>query len=173
MLCSKPSSLGNWIRPHRLDFLADGRTQNGWRHELTRAARATKRQLGWQSVREAFAAEPDAERFRSSTTMQTLPKRPYTRRNTEDRLRELEAKLAAAKARLEAEKERESPLYREWQKASKVLRKFIQTATDAGRSDIAISAQAFSAGIERSMRMTADEQNGRRRTRNTSDDDAG
>jgi hypothetical protein len=105
--------------------------------------------------------------------MQTLPKRPYTRRNTEDRLRELEAKLAAAKARLEAEKERESPLYREWQKASKVLRKFIQTATDAGRSDIAISAQAFSAGIERSMRMTADEQNGRRRTRNTSDDDAG
>lgn len=97
--------------------------------------------------------------------MQIVPKRPYTRRNPEDRLRDLEAKLADAKARLEAEKERESPLYRDWQKASKILRKFIQTASDSGRSDIAISAQAFSAGIERSMRMSAEDQNPRRRGR--------
>ena len=57
-----------------------------------------------------------------------MPKRSYTRRTPEDRLRELEAKLAEAKAKLEADKERDSPLHRDWQKTSKLLRKFITTS---------------------------------------------
>lgn len=100
--------------------------------------------------------------------MQTMTKRSYTRRSTEERLRELEAQLADAKARLEVEKERDSPLHQEWAKTQKVLRKFIQTATDAGRSDLAISAEAFTAGIERSIRMTPEEQSPRRRGRSSS-----
>lgn len=100
--------------------------------------------------------------------MQTMTKRSYTRRTPEDRLRELEAKLATAKAKLEADKERDSPINREWQKVSKLLRKFIQTASDAGRTDIALSVQAFAAGIERSIRMTPEDQAPRRRGRPSS-----
>lgn len=103
--------------------------------------------------------------------MQTMTKRSYTRRTTEQRLQELEAKLADAKARLEAEKERDSPLHKEWARTHKLLRKFIQTAMNEGRSDLAISAEAFTAGIERSIRMSPDEQNPRRRGRSSSLDD--
>lgn len=103
--------------------------------------------------------------------MQTMTKRSYTRRSTEERLRELEAQLADAKARLEAEKERDSPVHQEWTKTQKLLRKFIQTAMDAGRSDLAISAEAFSAGIERSIRMNPEEQSLRRRGRSSSVED--
>lgn len=103
--------------------------------------------------------------------MQTMTKRSYTRRSTDERLRELESKLADAKARLEAEKERDSPLHQEWAKAHKILRKFIQTATDSGRSDLAISAEAFAAGIERSIRMTPEDRAQRRRGRSSSSED--
>lgn len=99
-----------------------------------------------------------------------MTKRSYTRRTPEERLRELEARLAEAKAKLEAEKERESPLHQEWQKAFKVLRKFIQTASNEGRADIALSVQAFTAGIERSIRMTHEDHNPRRRGRASAED---
>jgi len=100
-----------------------------------------------------------------------MPKRSYSRRTTEEKLHELEAKLATARARLEAEKERNSPLRRDWLKAQKALRIFIQTATDEGRSDLALSAEAFAAGTERSIRMSPDELNPRRRGRGAKDED--
>lgn len=98
-----------------------------------------------------------------------MTKRSYTRRSPEERLRELESKLAEAKAKLEAEKERDSLLHQEWQKAFKLLRKFIQTASDEGRTDIAISVQAFTAGIERSIRMKPEDETTRRRGRSEPD----
>ncbi|MDZ4773181.1 MAG: hypothetical protein SGI72_08625 [Planctomycetota bacterium] len=98
-----------------------------------------------------------------------MTKRSYTRRTPDDRLRELEAKLAEAKAKLEADKERDSALHQEWHKAFKLLRKLIQTASDEGRTDIAISVQAFTAGIERSIRMKPEDEMTRRRGRASGD----
>jgi hypothetical protein len=179
MLCSKPSAFAS-----SSDFLANRRNGSGrtWTPPLESAHHARiERFPGWLLARDDISIEircgSVSFAFRVPTTlksnkMQTMPKRSYTRRTPEDRLRELEAKLAEAKAKLEADKERDSPLHRDWQKTNKLLRKFIQTASDAGRGDIAISVQAFSAGIERSLRMSADEDNPRRRGRTSTFEDA-
>ncbi|MBL8859106.1 MAG: hypothetical protein JNL28_11405 [Planctomycetes bacterium] len=102
---------------------------------------------------------------------QVMPKRSYSRRTPEQRLHELEAQLAAARAKLESEKERNSPLRRDWTKAQKALRKFIQTATDEGRSDLALSAEAFTAGTDRSIGMSPEELSSRRRGRSSKHED--
>jgi hypothetical protein len=91
-----------------------------------------------------------------------MTKRTYTRRTEDDRIRELEAKLEEVKARLEERKRMDTPLLREWMKARKVLRAFQQTATDSGRSDLALSAEAFAAGLERSIHTNPEEQTRRR-----------
>ena len=96
---------------------------------------------------------------------QVMPKRSYSRRTPEQRLHDLEAKLAEARAKLESEKERNSPLRRDWIKAQKALRNFIQTATSEGRSDLALSAEAFTAGTDRSIGLSAEDLSPRRRGR--------
>lgn len=96
---------------------------------------------------------------------QTMPKRSYSRRTEEQRIQDLEAKLAEIKAKLESKKEQDSPLHREWAKAHRGLVKFIQVATDNARVDLALSAEAFAAGIQRSIRIDPDEREPRRRGR--------
>lgn len=86
-----------------------------------------------------------------------MTKRTYTRRTEDDRIRELEAKLEEVKARLEEKKRMDTPLLREWMKARKVLRAFQQVAVDSNRSDLALSAEAFAAGLERSIHTNPDE----------------
>lgn len=103
--------------------------------------------------------------------IQTMTKRPYTRRTEEQRIQDLEAKLADVKAELESKKHKDSPLHREWDKALRSLRKFIQVASDCGRNDLALSAEAFSAGLERSIRMSGDDAGPRRRGRPSSFED--
>ena len=95
----------------------------------------------------------------------TMSKRSYTRRTEEERIHELEARLAQVKARLEAKKIKDSPIIREWAKSQRVLKKFIQAALDNGRQDLALSAEAFAAGLERSIHTNPDDHSPRRRGR--------
>lgn len=100
----------------------------------------------------------------------TPAKRSYTRRTEEERIQELEARLQEVKARLEAKKQRESPLQREWIKTQKSLRRFIQIASDEKRADLALSAEAFAAGLDRALGMSPEERSGRRRGRDEDDE---
>lgn len=87
--------------------------------------------------------------------MKTMTKRSYLRRTEDERIAELEARIGQMKARIEAKKQKDSLLLREWTKAQRALRKFIQAAAQDGRSDLSLSAEAFLAGLERSMRAPA------------------
>lgn len=81
--------------------------------------------------------------------MQTMAKRNYTRRTDEDRIAALAAKIDRIKTRMEMKQRKDSPVLREMVKVQRMLRKFAQTAQDCGRTDIATSAQAFVAGLNR------------------------
>jgi hypothetical protein len=91
-----------------------------------------------------------------------MTKRSYNRRTEEDRIRELEEKLAKVRARLETKQRKDSPVLREAAKIQRSLRKFIQLAQDNGRSDLALSVQAFSAGLDRSVSSPPQEEVRRR-----------
>jgi hypothetical protein len=116
----------------------------------------------------AANSEQTQRPIRSTLTTQmmtkTMDKRTYTRRTDEDRIRDLEAKLAQVKAKLEAKETKNSPLQRAFARAQRVLRKFEEVATESGRTDVALSIQAFTAGIERSVN-TNPEESTRRKSR--------
>lgn len=80
-----------------------------------------------------------------------VTKRSYNRRTEEEQIRELQEKVAELKAQAEAKARLDQPVVREWPKAQKALRAFMQVAMDNKREDLAISAQAFMAGIERTL----------------------
>lgn len=80
-----------------------------------------------------------------------VTKRSYNRRSEEDQIRELQEKLAELKAQAEAKARKDLPVVREWPKTQRALRAFVQVALENKREDLAISAQAFMAGIERSL----------------------
>lgn len=96
--------------------------------------------------------------------MQTMTKRSYTRRTDEDRIAALAAKIDRIKTRMEMKERKDSPVLRELVKVQRMLRKFAQTAQDCGRTDIATSAQAFVAGLNR-VTSTVIEDAPRRRRR--------
>jgi hypothetical protein len=81
--------------------------------------------------------------------MVTTAKRAYNRRSEDQRIADLEAKIHKIKARLELKQRKDSPVLREVTRVQRVLRRFAQTAQDHGRSDLAMSTQAFSAGLDR------------------------
>ncbi len=80
-----------------------------------------------------------------------VTKRSYNRRTEEEQIRELQEKIAELKAQAEAKARMDQPVVREWPKAQRALRAFMQVAMDNRREDLAISAQAFMAGIERTL----------------------
>jgi len=80
-----------------------------------------------------------------------VTKRSYQRRDEADQIRELQEKIAELKAQAEAKSRKDLPVVREWPKTQKALRTFIQVATAHQRLDLAISAQAFMAGIDRTL----------------------
>lgn len=89
-------------------------------------------------------------------TATDMTKRTYTRRTDDERIAELEAKLAKVKERLAEKKLRESPVHREVKKVERTLRKFAQTAVDNGREDLANSTLAFLAGLDRLANATSE-----------------
>jgi hypothetical protein len=80
-----------------------------------------------------------------------VPKRSYNRRTEEDRIRELQEKVALLKARMEARQREDLGLVRAWPKLKKQLLAFADRALANKREDVAVSAQAFVAGIERTL----------------------
>ncbi len=80
-----------------------------------------------------------------------VAKRSYNRRSEEDQIRELQAKVAELKALAEAKSRPDLPVVQEWPKTQKALRAFMAIAMKHRREDLAISAQAFMAGIERTL----------------------
>jgi TolA-binding protein len=97
-----------------------------------------------------------------------VTKRSYNRRSEEDQIRELQAKVAELKALAEAKSRKDLPVVREWPKTQRALRAFMQIAMQHKREDLAISAQAFMAGIER----TLDPDTGSGRTRRSRSDES-
>jgi len=81
--------------------------------------------------------------------MVTTAKRAYHRRSEDQRIADLEAKIHKIKARMEMKQRKDSPVLREVARVQRMLRRFAQTAQDHGRSDLAMSTQAFAAGLDR------------------------
>jgi hypothetical protein len=98
--------------------------------------------------------------------MVTTAKRAYHRRSEDQRISDLEAKIKKIKARMEMKQRKDSPVLREVTRVQRVLRKFAQTAQDHGRSDLAMSTQAFAAGLDRLV--STPEEPVRRRARSAS-----
>ena len=81
--------------------------------------------------------------------MSTKMKRGYNRRSEDERIADLQEKIQKIKSRLESKQRKDSPVLREMSRVQRILRKFAQTALDHGRSDLALSTQAFVAGLDR------------------------
>ena len=87
----------------------------------------------------------------SSMTNSTT-RRSYKRRSDNERVADLEAKIADLKARSEAKKRKDDPLVREIPKVQRRLRKFAQMAAQCDRLDIANSTMAFISSLDRMVR---------------------
>lgn len=79
-------------------------------------------------------------------------KRTYKRRSEEQRIKELEARIATLKAKKALRERKDDPLVREIPKMQKRLRGFAQLAMDHRRPDLANSATAFASSLERILR---------------------
>lgn len=75
--------------------------------------------------------------------------RPYQRRSSDQKIADLERKIAALKARQEAREKKSDPVLKEALKLHKRLKSFIQVALDNRRPDVANSALGFKANLER------------------------
>lgn len=102
--------------------------------------------------------------------MVTTAKRAYHRRSEDQRIADLEAKIQKIKTRIQTKQRKDSPVLREVGRVQRLLRKFAQTALDHGRSDLALSTQAFVAGLDRLL--SAPEEPVRRRNRQDAGDPA-
>lgn len=95
--------------------------------------------------------------------MVTTAKRGYTRRSEDERIADLQSKIQKIKERLLTKQRKDSPVLREVSRVQRILRKFAQIAQDHGRADLAMSTQAFVAGLDRLA--STPEEPARRRSR--------
>jgi len=86
--------------------------------------------------------------------MPTMSKRKYTRRSEEERIEDLQKKINEIQQRIEAKRMKESPVLKAMGKVRRALKRFAQTAQDHGRADLALSTEAFAAGLERAAHST-------------------
>jgi len=77
--------------------------------------------------------------------------RTHQRRSSDERVADLEKKIADLKARQAAQSKKNDPLVREIRKLLKQLKRFIQLAYDSSRPDIANSALGFRAILDRAL----------------------
>jgi hypothetical protein len=78
--------------------------------------------------------------------------RKYKRRSDQERIAELERRIAEVKAKQVAKEKKDDPVLREIPKLQRQLRKFAQLSADHNRPDISNSILAFTAGLERILR---------------------
>lgn len=76
-------------------------------------------------------------------------RRSYQRRSADQRVADLDRKIAELKAKQAAREKKEDPVLREIQKLLTRLRRFTQFAHDHKRPDVANSAMGFKAMLER------------------------
>lgn len=79
----------------------------------------------------------------------TRKKRKYRRRTDEERIAELQSKIAAIQKKQELKERKDSPVIKEIPRIQRRLNKFAQMALDHGREDLANSTRAFVAGLDR------------------------
>lgn len=79
-------------------------------------------------------------------------KRKYTRRTEEERIAELEKKIADLKQRQAAKSRKDDPIVKGIPKVVRSLRKFAQVAMDNKRPDIANTTSGFAAALDRILR---------------------
>jgi hypothetical protein len=78
-------------------------------------------------------------------------KRPYSRRSDDERIADLQAKIDELQGRIKKKERKDLPVLREVPRIQARLRKFVQLALDHGRHDLANSAMAYVAGLERAL----------------------
>ena len=76
-------------------------------------------------------------------------KRKYNRRTDEERIADLEKRIAELKAKQALRDRKDNPVLREIPKVQRHLRKFAQLAMDHNRPDISNSTWAFTTALER------------------------
>ena len=75
--------------------------------------------------------------------------RSYNRRSADQRVADLEQRIAELKSKQAAKDKKSDPVLREIQKLQKRLKRFIQLAHDHKRPDVANSAMGFKSMLER------------------------
>ena len=78
-------------------------------------------------------------------------RRSYHRRSPEERLSDIELRIAELKAKKAARTRKDDPLVREIRKTQKRLKSFIQHALDNKRPDLANSAKGFNSILDRTL----------------------
>jgi len=76
-------------------------------------------------------------------------RRSYHRRSPDERVADLEKKIADLKAKQSARDKKDDPVLREIQKLLKRLKRFVQHAHDHKRPDVANSVMGFKSMLER------------------------
>lgn len=76
-------------------------------------------------------------------------RRSYSRRSADQRVADLNQKIAELKAKQAAREKKDDPVTREIQKLLKRLKAFIQASHDLNRPDVANSAMGFKSMLER------------------------
>jgi len=79
-------------------------------------------------------------------------KRQYHRRSDDERIAELEQRIAELKTKQAVREKKDDPVLREIPKLQRHLRKFMQLALDNNRPDISNSTWAFVTGLDRILR---------------------
>ncbi len=88
----------------------------------------------------------------STTKNQSSMQRSYSRRTDQERIAELQARISEIQAREDAKKRKEDPLMKEVPKLLRRLHKFAQLAAHNDRLDVANSATAWAASLDRMTR---------------------
>lgn len=83
------------------------------------------------------------------TILQPPMRRTYKRRSADQRVAELDQRIAELKAKQSAREKRDDPILREIQKLHQRLKRFIQMALDLNRPDVANSALGFKSSLQR------------------------
>ena len=94
------------------------------------------------------APHPDV-RATKETAAETQMRRSYNRRSPDQRVADIQNRIAELKAKQAAREKKDDPVLREIQKLLKRLKRFTQFALDKNRPDVANSTLGFKASLER------------------------
>ena len=88
----------------------------------------------------------------TTTKNESAERRSYTRRSDQQRIADLEARIAEIQAREDAKKRKDDPVMKDVPKLQRRLRKFAQLCAQHERLDIANSVTAWVSSLDRMVR---------------------